>query len=657
MTRSFLVIGMLCMQLLVVAQAKKQSNDTAYVNHLIDSSKQFVNTDPAKALSLSDQARELATKINFPKGEAYALKNLGLVYYFQGKYVQTLDYWKQSLKILQAINDDNGVANLLGNIGAVYANQGDDVNALNHHLQSLKIAEKTGDKVRTFFALNNIGGIYFQKKQTWDKALDYLLKAYPLAEETGNKEGGGLILGNIGEIYYEKKDYPKAILYYNKALQMSSQENTPFAYNGLGKVYLKQGKVAQAQAYHKKALDLAQKLNEIHIVPSLLGMAETFRLQNDNNSAFTYYKQAEDVALKQKSFPDLKDLYNDMAKAYSNTGDYANAFAYQKKLADVKDTLFNEATQKKLGLLQFEFDLEKKQGEINLLTKDNALREQQLQQQRFVKNAYGMGLVLVFILAFVLFRSYRNKVKTNKILDQQKEEIENLLLNILPLQVALELQTTGNATPKSYDRVAVMFTDFKDFTSVADKLSPEELVKELNICFVAFDEIIEKHGLEKIKTIGDSYMCAGGIPAVNISGPYRIVRAALDIQAFMKQYNGERKEQGLEPLEMRIGIHVGPVVAGVVGKKKYAYDIWGSTVNIASRMESYGEPGKINVSAATYELIKDKFVCNYRGKLYAKNVGEIDMYFVQEEIATSESQIEMAKPIESLDKAVYADPN
>lgn len=141
-------------------------------------------------------------------------------------------------------------------------------------------------------------------------------------------------------------------------------------------------------------------------------------------------------------------------------------------------------------------------------------------------------------------------------------------------------------------------------------------------------------------------MCAGGIPTANLSSPYRIVKAAMEIQAFMMEYNQQRKDQGIQPLEMRIGIHVGPVVAGVVGKKKYAYDIWGSTVNIASRMESYGEPGKINISAATYELIKDKYICTYRGKLYAKNVGDIDMYFIQEEIATPVSQEEIATPVE-----------
>ena len=162
-------------------------------------------------------------------------------------------------------------------------------------------------------------------------------------------------------------------------------------------------------------------------------------------------------------------------------------------------------------------------------------------------------------------------------------------------------------------------------------MSPKELVEELDACFIAFDGIIEKYQLEKIKTIGDSYMCAGGIPTPDATHVLKIVKAGLEIQHYISEYNQKRQEKGLEPWNIRIGIHVGPIVAGVVGKKKYAYDIWGSTVNIASRMESNGEPGKVNISSATYELIKDYYECSYRGKISAKNIGEIDMYFIDHE--------------------------
>jgi len=231
----------------------------------------------------------------------------------------------------------------------------------------------------------------------------------------------------------------------------------------------------------------------------------------------------------------------------------------------------------------------------------------------------------------LIFRSYRIKAKTHKILDRQKNEIEHLLLNILPGEIAHELKTTGRATPRQYESVSVMFTDFKGFTTIADKMPPDDLVKELDDCFIAFDGIIEKYNLEKIKTIGDSYMCAGGIPTPDETHVLKMVKAGLEIQQYVASYNERREENGLEPWLVRIGIHVGPVVAGVVGKKKYAYDIWGSTVNIASRMESNGEPGKVNISSATYELIKDYYECSYRGKISAKNIGEIDMYFIEHE--------------------------
>jgi adenylate cyclase len=178
----------------------------------------------------------------------------------------------------------------------------------------------------------------------------------------------------------------------------------------------------------------------------------------------------------------------------------------------------------------------------------------------------------------------------------------------------------------------VLFTDFKGFSTIAGKLRPQELVSELNDYFMAFDEIVDQYGLEKIKTIGDAYMCAGGIPVPNDTHALNAVEAALAMQAYMKKKYKELEESGSQGWELRVGIHTGPIVAGVVGKRKYAYDIWGDTVNIASRMESNGEPGKVNVSSATYALIKDKFECHHRGKISAKNIGEVDMYFIEQEI-------------------------
>jgi class 3 adenylate cyclase/ligand-binding sensor domain-containing protein len=213
-------------------------------------------------------------------------------------------------------------------------------------------------------------------------------------------------------------------------------------------------------------------------------------------------------------------------------------------------------------------------------------------------------------------------------LEREKELTESLLLNILPKETADELQKRGKATARHYNQVSVLFTDFKGFTSFAESTRPEDLVQELDRCFIAFDDIIEKYYLEKIKTIGDAYMCAGGVPIRNSNNAVAIVLAGLAIRDFMQQLEEEKKQKGERFWEIRIGINTGPLTAGVVGKKKFAYDIWGDTVNTASRMESSSEPGKINISASTYELVKDYFDCTYRGKIDAKGKGAVDMYFV-----------------------------
>jgi class 3 adenylate cyclase len=214
-------------------------------------------------------------------------------------------------------------------------------------------------------------------------------------------------------------------------------------------------------------------------------------------------------------------------------------------------------------------------------------------------------------------------------LEEEKKKSDNLLLNILPEEVAEELKQKGHTDAKTFSMVTVMFTDFKDFTRVSERVSGELLVSEINHCFSAFDEIVEKYNIEKIKTVGDAYICAGGLPVLSFTHAEDIVNAAIEMRDYMMARRKEKEARGEISFEIRLGVHTGPVVAGVVGTKKFAYDIWGDTVNIAARMESGSEAGKVNISGATWQLVKDKFNCLYRGKIQAKNKGEIDMYFVE----------------------------
>jgi len=606
--------------------------DTSKVNAL-NAIFKYVRDSAELASNYSLQARDLAQKLNYKKGLAYALKNLGLVQYDQSHYVETLDYWNQSLTILQSIGDELGMANVLNNIGAFYADQGDDEKALESCLRSLQLSEKLNNKLRISEALVNIGRIYAVKETTRDKSLYYFLQALPICEELGNDNAVGNVTVNLGELYLLGDKVDSALYYFNKSLKIvKGSSDEAYTLMDIGKVYAKKGNYPEAINHFNEAIAIARKYgNKLDMASSMLTLGDTYFQLGQVKPAMASYKEAENLALEIGANPQLKDAYLGMALSYAKTGDYPKAYKYQTLFSDIKDTLYKVTTADKVRGLQFNFDIQKKQTQIDLLTKDKELADSDLRRQKLMKNAFIVGFIMLAIIAFIMFRDYRNKIRTNKLLDSQKAEIESLLLNILPEEVAHELQKDGIATPRYYDSVSVMFTDFKSFTRIADALSPQEVVSELNACFIAFDDVIEKYALEKIKTIGDSYMCAGGFSAHDITHSTRILKASQEIQQFIENRNNQRASIGLEPWEIRIGIHTGPVVAGVVGKKKYAYDIWGSTVNIASRMESNGAPGQVNISADTYELVKDKFNCTYRGKIYAKNVGEIDMYFVNEE--------------------------
>jgi len=264
-------------------------------------------------------------------------------------------------------------------------------------------------------------------------------------------------------------------------------------------------------------------------------------------------------------------------------------------------------------------------------------------EEAFYKSWWFIGLCFLAALAIIVgvleYRLYLSIQRERKLqrdvkartleLEREKRKSDELLLNILPAETAEELKKFGKAKAKRYDHVTVLFTDFKGFTKIAEQLSPEELVAEIDFCFKNFDSIIDSYGLEKIKTIGDAYMCVGGMPKPDIHNPRKVIEAALDIRDFMLRFEEERRKENRLFFEIRLGIHIGNVVAGIVGTKKFVYDIWGDAVNIAARMEDGSDEGKVNISGTTYEFVKDHFACTYHGKIAAKNKGEVDMYFVE----------------------------
>ncbi len=272
-----------------------------------------------------------------------------------------------------------------------------------------------------------------------------------------------------------------------------------------------------------------------------------------------------------------------------------------------------------------------KQGLRAKIELEEAIKQR---EQALVEKAEAQQLALERLIENERMIIQQNELLENKVkertmeLQEEKRKTDELLLSILPRETAEELKMHGKVAPRHFKEVTVLFADFVDFTSQSSNLSPEELVEEINHCFCEFDKITEKYSVEKIKTIGDAYMCAEGVPVDTDYNIYSMVLVALEMVSFIRRNKSEKTEIGKPAFDVRIGIHTGPVMAGVVGLKKFNYDIWGDTVNVASRMESHSEAGKINMSEDTYHKIKDKYPCTFRGEIDTKGKGLVKMYYL-----------------------------
>jgi adenylate cyclase len=408
------------------------------------------------------------------------------------------------------------------------------------------------------------------------------------------------------------------------------------AYANLGSIFgmlsggVKQDMLDSAEHYIFKTLNLVRTIDPLGsgMMMQYSNVASMKYDRGKFREALIYLDSSQTIAER------LGDLQAQVIQAYSRSrsfrqlGDHTSALAELETYVSLKDSLLGTEKVKAIADMQEKYESEKKAGEIRELkiqNLDSLLKEEKATRSRNIILFSGIG---VFILALGLWNRLLFTRKSRAAIEKEKEISESLLLNILPAETAKELKEKGHADAQLIDHVTVLFTDFKGFTAMSEQVTPKELVADLHECFSLFDNICEKHGTEKIKTIGDAYMAAGGLPTPNTTHAVDAVKAALEMAEVVEQGKARKIEQGLPYFEIRIGIHTGPVVAGIVGIKKFQYDIWGDTVNTASRMESSGEVGRVNISEATYALVKDDFVCEFRGEIEAKGKGKLGMYFV-----------------------------
>lgn len=373
----------------------------------------------------------------------------------------------------------------------------------------------------------------------------------------------------------------------------------------------------KAATYAKRAVQLALDLKNKELEARSAALcAELAWHKGKGGEAIAYYSQAYDGAVAH-GLPELSmQVVDKLLEVTVKTGDYKAAYQWstrRSELLEAKSRRYAEEQRQKHETAQTALTKQKNLERRNLLA----------------------GLVaLSFLMAYLYFSRQRANRRTqgelaekNAVIEEKRRRGEHLLLNILPKAVAAELTVRNKVAARRYEKATVMFIDFVGFTQSAELLDPEVLVAELDYCFSCFDRIIGNYRLEKIKTVGDAYICASGLSDHN-EQPFDMIRAALDIQAFLQKFKSTRTEEGRTYLEARIGIHFGPVVAGVVGTKKFAYDIWGDTVNTAARMEESCEPNRVNVSGVAQAIARDVFQWEYRGKIAAKNKLEMEMWYV-----------------------------
>ncbi|MEO1260234.1 MAG: adenylate/guanylate cyclase domain-containing protein [Bacteroidota bacterium] len=595
----------------------------------------YLYSRPDSAVIKAEALHEYAVGNDYPNAAAQGFRLQGIANAIMGDYAAAEKFFKESLKTFKQIDNKSGVANSLKNIGTVKIYQGNLPVAVDYAQKALAIFEELNDPEGIAGSLDNLGQLYYEQ-ENYETALQYAQRSLAIYEDLGDKTSVAGRLGNIGSIYWGQKNFEKALEVNQRALELNQElgntEGVAFILRNNGSIYLQLDNPELTLENAQSALALYEKMGiKSGIADNLTNIGTVYKVQGKFNMALDFctrgLKLADEIGALKIQKNGCKCLYD----SYKALGKNTNALLYLERRQAIEDSLQADVTAKKLQQMEFE----------KLLLQDSIARaeearlvkeahQEEVRRKNQTRNVLMGSSFLLLLLAGGLYSRWRYVRKAKTVIEKEKERSENLLLNILPAEIAEELKEKGRADARNFERVSILFTDFKGFTAASEQLSAQDLVTEINTCFEAFDGIMDKYGIEKIKTIGDAYMAAGGIPVPTDDSVRNTILTALEIQNFILKRKAKLDAAGKPGFEMRVGVHTGPVVAGIVGVKKFQYDIWGDTVNTASRMESHGEAGKVNISQSTYEILKDDadFSFEPRGKIAAKGKGEVEMYFV-----------------------------
>jgi class 3 adenylate cyclase/cell fate (sporulation/competence/biofilm development) regulator YmcA (YheA/YmcA/DUF963 family) len=594
-----------------------------------------------KVLEYAQQLLSLARTRSDYRLEGRAYNFMGYGYHVYGNIEQAGKSYANALKNYVLAGDTAMITSLQINMGEYYLGMNNPDSASWYLNQALKTYTAANNKTRMALIYERLGGIYLMQKD-FEGLFNLSKKSISLAREIDDKkllsfygfqsEAYKLakLLGttdsfNIAQASTEQKKELDEIIR-NMTTNLKLYQQQAVSYQEISKMYQN---LTNAQVLNRDFEGALESYALYSTYKDSFASAENVKqfATVDARYAFERSRDSLQLAEEQKRLLLQKEIaLNTLKFEYEKKRALAKTEEERKRLL-LEEQFKREAIEKDyirtrdLNEARYSQSIALAKAEKD---KQAILSQAEIRQLNYVRNISLAGASILLLFASGAIWAYVQKRKDNRKIALEKERSDELLLNILPAEVAEELKAEGRSEARRYNETTVLFTDFVNFTAISEQSEPEELLHELNICFTAFDKILEQYGLEKIKTIGDAYLAVSGLPKPDTRHATQAVRAALDILTFIAQ----RKKEHASGFDIRIGINSGPLIAGIVGVKKFAYDIWGDTVNTASRMESSGLPGKINISQATFELIHNEFTCIHRGKINAKNKGDIDMYFV-----------------------------